>query len=128
MRAVMNSIVNLMVVVLMFGALTSVVAFAKVQRHKVTFDNDIKVNDTVVKKGTYEVKFDDETGQLSIIKDGKTVAQAMTRLEARSKKANDFQLRSTTNGDETQLVGVTFGGSDKDVVISNTGATTTGSN
>ena len=124
----MKSIVNRMVVVLMVGALTSVVAFAKVQRHKVTFDNDIKVNDTVVKKGTYEVKFDDETGQLSIIKDGKTVAQAMTRLEARSKKANDFQLRSTTNGDETQLVGVTFGGSDKDVVISNTGATTTGSN
>ena len=124
----MKSIVNRVLVVMMVGALTSVVAFAKTQKHRVTFDNDMKVNGTLVKKGTYDIKFDDETGQLSIVKNGKTVAQAMTRVEARVKKANDFQLRSTINGDETQLVGVTFGGSDKDVLITNSGATTTGSN
>ncbi|HKP81617.1 MAG TPA: hypothetical protein VJT69_06355, partial [Pyrinomonadaceae bacterium] len=94
----------------------------------VTFDTDIKVNDTLVKKGTYQVKFDDETGQLSILQNGKVVAQAMTRLEDRAKKANDFVLRSEVNGNETQLTGVTFDGSDKNVVISNGGATTTGSN
>ena len=124
----MKSIVNRMVVVLMVGALTSVAAFAKVHKQTVKFDSDIKVNDTLVKKGTYQVKFDDETGQLSITKDGKTVAQAMTRLEARTKKASEFVLRSQGNGDEKQLIGVTFGGSDKDVMISNTGASTTGSN
>ena len=124
----MKSIVSRMLVVLMVGALTSVVALAKVQKHRVTFENDMKVNGTVVKKGTYDVKFDDESGQLSIVKNGKVVAQAMARLEAREKKANDFQLRSTVNGDETQLVGVTCGGSDKDVMITNSGATTTGSN
>ena len=124
----MKSIVSRMMVVLMVGALTSVVALAKVHKQKVTFENDIKVNGTLVKKGNYDLKFDDQTGQLSIEKNGKTVAQATTRLEARDKKANDFQLRSTVNGDETQLIGVTFGGSDKDVVISAGGATTTGSN
>jgi hypothetical protein len=117
-----------MMAVLMVGALTSVVAFAKVHKQKVTFESDIKVNGTLVKKGTYDVKFDDATGQLSITKNGKTVAQAMARLEAREKKANDFQLRSTVNGDESQLTGVTFGGSDKDVVITSSGATTTGNN
>ena len=124
----MKSIVNRMLVMLVVGALTCVVALAKVQKHRVTFESDTKVNGTVVKKGTYDLKFDDETGQLSIIKNGKTVAQAMTRLEQRDKKANDFQLRSTVNGDETQLIGVTFGGSDKDVVITSGGATTTGTN
>lgn len=124
----MKSIMNRMLVVLMVTALTSVVALAKVHKHKVTFDEDIKVNGTVVKRGTYEVKFDDETGQLSIAKNGKVVAQAMAKLEPRSKKANDFQLRSTTSGDEQQLTGVTFGGSDKDVVITTSGASTTGSN
>ena len=124
----MKSIASRMLVVLMVGALTSVVAFAKVQKHRVTFDNDMKVNGTLVKKGTYDVKFDDETGQLSIVKNGKVVAQAMARVESREKKAGDFQLRSTVNGDETQLVGVTFGGSDKDVVITNGGARTTGNN
>ena len=40
----MKSIVNRMLVVLMVGALTSVVAFAKTQRQRVTFDNDMKVH------------------------------------------------------------------------------------
>ena len=124
----MKSFVSRMLVVLLVGALTSVVALAKVQKHRVTFENDMKVNGTLVKKGTYDVKFDDETGQLSIVKNGKVVAQAMARVESREKKANDFQLRSTVNGDETQLTGVTFGGSDKDVLITNSGAATTGSN
>lgn len=124
----MKSIVNKMVAVLMVGALTGVVAMAKVHKHKVTFENDIKVNGTLVKKGTYDVKFDDQTGQLSIAKNGKTVAEAKTRLETREKKANDFQLRSTASGDERELTGVTFGGSDKDVVISNTGSAPSGTN
>lgn len=124
----MKSIVNRIVVVIMVGALASVAAFAKTHKHRVTFENDIKVNGTVVKKGSYDVKFDDATGQLSIIRNGKTVAQTMAKLEARAKKANGFQLRSVGTGDETELTGLTFGGSDKDVVISNGGATTTGSN
>jgi hypothetical protein len=124
----MKSIVNRIVVVVMIGALASVAAFAKTHKHRVTFDSDIKVNGTLVKKGTYEVKFDDATGQLSINKNGKTVAQTMAKLEARAKKANGFQLRSVGEGNETELTGLTFGGSDKDVVITNGNATTTGSN
>jgi hypothetical protein len=125
----MKSMVSRMVAILMVGALTGVVAFAKVHKQKVTFESDIKVNGTLVKKGTYDVKFDDESGQLSIEKSGKVVAQAMAKLEAREKKANDFQLRSTVNGDETNLTGITFGGSDKNIVITSSGAsTTTGSN
>ena len=124
----MKSIVNRMVAVLMVGALTGVVAFAKVTKQKVTFENDIKVNGTLVKKGTYDVKFDDQSGQLSVIKNGKVIAEAMARLEPRAKKAADFQVRSTVNGNESQLTGVTFGGWDKDVMISNNGAATSGSN
>lgn len=124
----MKSMVSKIVAVLMVGALTGVVAFAKVHKQKVTFENDIKVNGTLVKKGTYDVKFNDETNQLEIVKNGKTVAQAMAKLEQREKKANDFQLRSISKGDELQLTGFTFGGSDKDVVISDTGSTSSGNN
>ncbi len=125
----MKSMVNRMVAVLMVGALTGVVAFAKVHKHRVTFDNDMKVNGTLVKKGNYEVKFDDESGQLTISKGGKVVAQATAKVEPREKKAEGFSLRSTTSGNELQLTGVTFGGSDKDVVISNSGGTSsTGAN
>jgi hypothetical protein len=124
----MKSIVNRVIVVLMVGALTSVVALAKVHKHQVTFEKDTKVNSTVVEKGTYDLKFDDGTGQLSIVKNGKTIAQAMTKLEPRAKKAADFQLRSMGSGADSQLLGVTFDGWDKDVVITNNGASTSGSN
>lgn len=124
----MKSVVNRMLVVLLVGALTGVVALAKVHKSRVTFEEDIKVNETLVKKGTYEVRFDDETGQLSILKNGKTVAEATARVEQREKKANDFQLRSTEKGDERQMTGVTFGGSDKDIVITSGGAATSGAN
>ena len=124
----MKSIVSKVAAVVMVGALTSVVAFAKVQKEKVTFDNDIKVNGTVVKKGTYDLKFDDESGQLSIVKNGKVVVQTMAKLEQREKKANDFQLRSTSDNGETNLIGVTFNGSDKNVVITSSGSSTTGAN
>ena len=124
----MKSMVSRMVAILMVGALTGVVAFAKVHKQKVTFESDIKVNGTLVKKGTYDVKFDDENGQLTIEKNGKTVAQATAKLEAREKKANDFQLRSTSDNGETNLIGVTFNGSDKNVVITSSGSSTTGAN
>ena len=124
----MKSVISKVVAVLMVGALTGVVALAKVHKARTTFDTDIKVNGTLVKKGTYEVKFDDQTNQLSIVKNGKVVAEATTRLEPRSKKANDFQLRLVTANNERQLAGVTFGGSDKDVMVANSGASNSGNN
>ena len=117
----MKSILNRLAVVLVVGALSSVVALAKVHKHKITFSRDIKVNSTLVKKGTYDVKFDDETGQFTIQKSGKVIAQSMAKLEQRDKKAGDFRLRSTGSGDDTQLLGVQFGGSDKEVVITSSG-------
>ena len=122
----MKSILNRVLVVLIVGALTSVVALAKVHTHKVKFDSDVKVNNTIVKKGNYEVSFDDQTGQFSVLKNKKVVVQTTARVEARTTKASDFQVRSTGTGNDTQLVGVTFGGSDKDIVISNSGATMSG--
>lgn len=124
----MKSILSRVVVVLVVGALSSVVALAKVHKEKVNLVSDIKVNDTLIKKGTYDFKFDDQTGQFSILKNGKVVAQATGRLETRAKKASDFQLRSGGSGDTAQLLSVTFGGQDKDVMISNSGAQSSGSN
>jgi hypothetical protein len=124
----MKSILNRIAVVLVVGALSSVVALAKVHKHKTTFSSDIKVNNTLVKKGTYDVKFDDATGQFTIQKSGKVVAQSTAKLEQRDKKAGDFRLRSEGSGDDTQLMGVQFGGSDKEIVLTNSGTQSTGNN
>ena len=123
----MKTILSRLAVVLVVGALSSVVALAKVHKHKVTFNGDIKINNTLVKKGTYDVKFDDEAGQFTVLKNGKVIVQSMAKTEQRDKKAADFRMRSTS-GDDAQLLGVQFGGEDKEVIISTNGAQSSGNN
>jgi VCBS repeat-containing protein len=79
--------------------------------------NNLKVNGTVVKKGTYDVSFDDATSELSILKNGKTIAKTQVRVEKRDKKARSFELRTSGAGDEAELTGITFGGSEENIMI-----------
>ena len=77
----MKSNLNRIVVLLVITALAGVAALAKTTERKVTFRESVNVNGTVVKKGTYKVTLDDETGELTIRKGDKVVATAQARLE-----------------------------------------------
>ena len=77
----MRSIANRIMVVLVTGALAAGLTFAKTTEREVTFTQPITVNDTLLKKGTYKVSFNDETGELTIKKGKKVVATAQARLE-----------------------------------------------
>jgi hypothetical protein len=105
-------------VVLLVTLLTGGTLFAKTQKETVKFPTDIKVNGTLVTKGTYEVKFDEQTNELSIIKDKKVIARATASLEKRDSKSRKFVLRSSGSGDDTQLTGITFAGADNNILIS----------
>jgi hypothetical protein len=63
------------------GAIAGGVALAKEVRKQVTFSESVVVNGTVIKEGTYEVVFDDQTNELSIMKERKVVARAPAQLE-----------------------------------------------
>jgi len=110
---------------LMVVALASITALAdkgKTEKKIVTFPQDITVNGTVIKAGDYEVKFDEATNTLSILKDGKVKATTPAHMEARSEKAKDTALRTREANGGTELVGVTFHGWTKDVVVGSGGA------
>jgi hypothetical protein len=77
----MKNIVNRMVVLFVVATITSAAALANTTRKEVTFAEAVTVNGTLVKQGTYEVRFDDETNQLTIIKGRKVIAQAEAQLE-----------------------------------------------
>jgi hypothetical protein len=102
-------------VVLLVVAVTGVIAFGKTRKETVTLISNLKVNGTLVKKGTYDVSFDETTSELSIMKKGKEIAKVPARVEKRDDKAKSFEVRST--GDENELTGVTFSGSDQDIMI-----------
>ena len=108
-------------VALVITALASISALAgdkgKVEKKTVTFTDDTMVNGTMVKKGDYEIKFDDVTGELSVIKNGKVIAKTSAHYEARSDKAKTTALLTIESGGNVELKGITFGGSNQDVIV-----------
>jgi hypothetical protein len=99
-----------------------VAAKDKTKKKTVEFTQDVMVNGTVVKAGTYDVKFNEETGELSIVKDGKVKATTAAHLEARSNEAKDTALIIASTGGVAELRGVAFGGSNQNVVVGGSGA------
>lgn len=77
----MKKIVNRMVVLVVVAAITSAAALANTTKKEVTFANAVTINGSLVKRGTYEVRFDDETNRLTIVKRGKVIASAEAKLE-----------------------------------------------
>ena len=109
---------NRIAMVLLIASLASVTAFPKTKKATVSFPTNIKVNGTPVSKGTYDLRFDDKTGELSVIKNNKVIARATASVEKRDNKARQFLLRSAGSGDDIQLTGITFNGADHNLVIS----------
>lgn len=93
-------------------ALLGATASAGVKRSNVTFNDDVTVGDAAVKKGSYEITFDDQTNELKILKGDKVVAQTQARL-GEVKKAGKYAPAYTTVKDAqgTKLVSsVSMGG------------------
>ena len=113
----MKTTLNRIALALLITSLAALSVFAKGKTETVNFPTDTKINGTLVKQGVYDLKFDDKTGELSIVKNGKVIARATTTSAKRDRKAQTLELKSTINGGETELVSVAFGGSDENHVI-----------
>src|SRR6266576_6266849 len=94
---------------LIVGALASFSVLAgdkgKVEKKTITFPEDVMVNGTLVKAGDYEVKFDESTNELSIIRNGEVKVKTPAHVEARSDKAKSTALRTVEKGGATELLG-----------------------
>lgn len=114
-------------VALIICALAAVTAFAaKVKKAHLTLPSDVMVNGTLVKAGEYDFRFNEETGELAILKNGTVKAKTTARFEARSDKARETVLRTREAGNVLELISLTFNGSTQDVVVTSSGTTLTG--
>jgi hypothetical protein len=117
---------------LMICALASITVFAvakdKVKTETVTFAQDTMVNGTLVKAGEYQVKFNEQTSELSILKEGKVKAKVAAQFQARNDKAKNTTVRTLDKGGVYELIGVTFEGTSQDVVVGGSGGAVTGNN
>lgn len=117
---------------LMICALASIAVFAagkdKVKTETVTFTSDVMVNGTLVKAGDYQIKFNEQTGELAILKDGKVKAKTTAQLQSRSEKAKSTAVRTSAKSGVDELIGFSFGGSNQDLVVGASSGAVTGNN
>jgi len=113
----MKRFANNMIAALVLCVMTSVVASAKTTTERVTFPQDVMVNGTMVKKGTYKVTFDDATGVLNIHVNKKTIATTTARWEKRDRKALETRVSTTVQGDARELRSITISGDSQSIVV-----------
>lgn len=113
----MKSLAKRVIVTFLLVTAVSAAALAKTNMATVSFSSDTRIGETLVKKGTYEVKFNEESGELSVVKTGKVIAKTTARLEKRDRKASGTQVLTILEGMDQRLVGIVFRGSDQNLVV-----------
>src|SRR5882672_745900 len=103
-KTAMIKLVNQLAVVILVGAIASSVASAEVIKKEVTFSQPVVVNGTIVKSGTYNVVYDDQTKELSIVKGRKVVARAPALLEKREQRDHAVYVTRVKEGDSNNAV------------------------
>jgi len=98
----MIKFVNRLSVFVLTVVIANGVALAKTIKREVTFSQPVVVNGTLVKKGTYNVVFDDQTNEVTIVKDRKVVAKAPAQLETRDRGRAAYVTREE-DGDPTRM-------------------------
>ena len=103
------------VIVLTLGTVT---AFAdKVKKVRLAFSDDVMVSGTLVKAGAYEFRFNQDTGELSILKEGKVQVKTAARLESRSDKARYTAIRTRQSGSVNEFTGLILDGQMQEIVV-----------
>lgn len=112
-----------MIIALVVCALAGNAALAKVKSKTVSIGVDFVVGNTLVKKGTYKLSFDDATNELTITaKDKTVVAKAVAHLEKREKVASGTDIVLAQKGESQALVSIAFTGDTQNIVVGSRGA------
>ena len=114
-------LINSLMIGCLLVTLAGATAFGNTRKSDIALSADTKVNGMVVKKGNYQVVFDDQSGELSIFKGAKLVAKTSAKLEKRDQKARGTEVQTILDGMDQKLVSVSFRGSYDNVVVAQAG-------
>jgi len=101
----------------------SAIAAAQGKSGTVTFYKDTAVNGTVLKKGDYRFKFDEQTGELSITQNGAVVASAKAHLVKRDGKSRITTVATMEKDRNVVLRSITPGGDNQAITLNDSQAT-----
>ncbi|HMW00165.1 MAG TPA: hypothetical protein PLL06_05595 [Acidobacteriota bacterium] len=103
--------------ILALSAVLTLPVLAGEKKESITFSRNIVVNGTTIQAGTYDVKFNDQTGEFIILKRGKELAKTTGSLKDRGRKVTSTEVFFSKQGDNAVLSGVTFAGANQTVVV-----------
>jgi hypothetical protein len=96
-------------------AMLGIVAFAF--EKDITFSRDFTIAGTVVKKGTYKVKYDAKTSELTILKGKEVIVKTRATAEQLAATSRQEQLGYRENGGTAELKTITLAGSKERIVV-----------
>ena len=106
-------------ILLVVCAMASLTALAMTTTRQVTFHRVVMVNGTPVKAGTYKVKFDDTTGEFTILDGKKIVAKATARLEKlQADTQSSYSMKA--EGENSVLVSIVMDSRNRAVIVNDT--------
>lgn len=101
-------LMTLMTMALVVAGLT--VVEAKDRSKTITFLNDVTVNGTQVAKGRYDVRFDSQTNEISILRQGRLIATTQVEVKLTDRK-NPYNTAGFVERDNQRLLTtITFAG------------------
>lgn len=111
------SMYAVMAALLCFSFIGTALANEKNLKKTLTLTEDVMINDTLVKKGTYRVMFNAKAQEVTLSVDGKAVYTGKATVESLGEKAkyNSSLMRETEKG--KRLDRFTFQGDDRAVVL-----------
>jgi len=113
MKRVFNLVMVLVASVVFFNGS----AYAEGKGKTVDISKDVVVNGTEVKKGKYEITFDEEKQEVSIWKGDKLVAKSNARKGLLKNKSAVNQLMTTKQNQNDMLKGIILAGEQETILI-----------
>jgi pyruvate carboxylase len=113
---------SLMLTVMVLAGLA--VVEARDRSKTITFLNDVTVNGTVVAKGTYDVRFDSETNEVSILRNGRLVATTKVEVKLTDRKNPHNSAGFIERDNARVLTSITFEGDKRVLLVNPVGSST----
>jgi hypothetical protein len=93
-------------------------------KEHVTINEKMYVNGTKVKPGRYLVRYNSDSGEVQLERNGKVIAQAKATVVVNNDKFDQDALLTRTTASGTQLTGIRLGGQHEEIQLADISVST----
>jgi hypothetical protein len=119
----MKKVFNLAMMLVVITLFSNGLAYAGGKGKKVEISQDVVVNGVEVKKGKYQITFDEEKNEMGIWQGDKLIAKSNARKGLRKDKALSTQILTSKGSKNNLLRGIIMEGQQETILLNNNSGT-----